>query len=156
MTPPGPPPPVAAILAACPDPVRSRLEALRDLIYAAAGATGTGPLTETLKWGQPAYLGRKSDGTTIRLGWSPKTPDHVALHVHCQTDLVDRWRLQFAGEFGFEGNRTVRIPVKGAFSEAAVQQMAAMALTYHRDKRQGGRAAPDRGIFDQKEARGRT
>ena len=106
---------------------------MRALIFAAADATGTAPLTETLKWGQPAYLPAKKDGTTIRLGISAGTP---SLFVHCQTDLVDRYRTLFPTEFTYSGTRAVHVPETGPFEEAAFQQIAAMALTYHRDKRQ--------------------
>ena len=63
-------------------PHSNRLHEMRALIFAAAEATGTAPLTETLKWGQPAYLPAKRAGTTIRLGVEG---GHPALFVHCQT-----------------------------------------------------------------------
>ena len=128
------PPQVAAVFDAMPEPKGARLREIRDLIFAAAEATGTAPLTETLKWGQPAYLPPRKDGTTIRLGWKPATPDCCGLYVHCQTGLVDRYRQLYPDEFAYEGTRAVLIPVKGRFAEPALQQIAAMALTYHRDK----------------------
>lgn len=50
-----------------PQSVRPVMLRLRDLIYEVARATeGVGDLTETLKWGEPAYLTEKSkSGTTI-------------------------------------------------------------------------------------------
>ena len=126
---------VAAVFSAWPPPVAERLRVLRAQIFAAAEATQTGPLTETLKWGQPAYLTEATkSGTTIRLGWSAARPEVCALYVHCQTALLDRYRARFPQEVGYDGNRAVLIPVAGPYAEAAVQQMAAMALTYHRDK----------------------
>ena len=48
---------VAAAFAAFPEHVRARLLEARDLIFAtAASMEGVGPLKETLKWGEPAYL----------------------------------------------------------------------------------------------------
>lgn len=120
------------ISAALPVAHRDRLLAMRDLIYAAATATDTLPLTETLKWGQPAFLPAKRAGTTLRLGVEA---EHPALFVHCQTDLVSRYRVVFPEEFTYSGNRAVLLPATGPFREAAFQQIAAMALTYHRDKR---------------------
>jgi len=127
-----PDPPVAAALNAVPAPARARLLEIRALIFAAAEATGTAPLTETLKWGQPSYLPPRKQGTTIRLG----APDAetCALYVHCQTTLVDSYRNQFPTEFRYETNRAVLIPATGPYAQAALQQIAAMALTYHRDK----------------------
>ncbi len=47
--------------------VRSRMLKLRALIFAVAKETdGVGPLEETLKWREPAYLTSKSkSGTTL-------------------------------------------------------------------------------------------
>ncbi|MBY4891408.1 DUF1801 domain-containing protein [Rhodobacteraceae bacterium N5(2021)] len=123
-----PPPDVAAALAALP----SRVMDLRALIFAAANATGTAPLTETLKWGQPAYLPAKRAGTTLRLGVDAGQP---TLFVPCSTNLLDRFRDAFPTEFTYSGARAVHLPAQGPFPQAAFQQIAAMALTYHRDKR---------------------
>ncbi len=112
---------------------------IRALILAAADATQTAPIVETLKWGEPAYLPPRKMGTTIRLAWSAKHRDHCGLYVHCQTDLISRCRTLFPEEFGYLDNRAVLIPVTGPIPEAAVQQIAGMALTYHRDKRSAGR-----------------
>lgn len=125
---PTPPPAVAAALAALPP----RLMDLRALIFAAAEATDTGPLTETLKWGQPAYLPAKKAGTTLRLGEDAGQP---TLFVPCSTNLLDRYRDAFPSEFTYSGARAVHLPAQGPFPEAAFQQIASMALTYHRDKR---------------------
>lgn len=105
---------------------------MRALIFAAAEATGTLPLTETLKWGQPAYLPARKAGTTLRLGMDAGQP---ALFVSCQTNLLDRYREAYASEFTYSGARAVHVPENGPFNDAAFQQIAAMALTYHRDKR---------------------
>jgi hypothetical protein len=61
---------VAAILATYPDDVRSRVMAVRALIFdTAERIPAIGPLTETLRWGQPSYLTTAPrTGTTIRLG----------------------------------------------------------------------------------------
>lgn len=68
---------VAVAFAAFPDPVRVQLLEVRRLIFATAAETsGVGPLTETLKWGEPAYLTEATvSGSTIRLG-PLKSPGH--------------------------------------------------------------------------------
>ena len=89
-----------AVFDAFPDEARNRLTEMRDLILRAGQATGVGDLEETLKWGQPAFLPKKKRvGATIRLGWSASDPDHCVLYVHCQTDLVGRYRQIFPREF---------------------------------------------------------
>ncbi|MEH2493651.1 hypothetical protein V1294_000130 [Bradyrhizobium sp. AZCC 1678] len=54
-------PAVDAIFSAYPNPVKSKLLALRRLIFDTADTTeGVGALEETLKWGQPSYLTTES------------------------------------------------------------------------------------------------
>lgn len=122
------PPNVATVLKS----LHPRLLELRAHIFAAAQATGTMPLTETLKWGQPAYLPDKKAGTTLRLGEDAGRP---TLFVPCSTNLLDRYRDAFPSEFTYSGARAVHVPATGPYADAAFQQLAAMALTYHRDKR---------------------
>ena len=55
MSAPAPPPFVAAAVDAFPAAVRRRLLQVRRLIFETSAALdGVGPLTETLKWGEPA------------------------------------------------------------------------------------------------------
>ena len=127
---------IAAIFEAVPGAARARLIAVRGLIFQAAKVAEVGPLEETLKWGEPAYLPQKPRvGTTIRLGGSAKRPDEVSLYVPCQTTLVDLYRDRFPDDFRYDGNRAVHLPAQGAFSEAALEQVIILALTYHRAKR---------------------
>ncbi len=125
---------VAAVLAGFPSDARARLLSLRRLIYETAGAiAAVGPLTETLKWGEPAYLTEASkSGSTIRLGWKRAAPDQVALYFNCNTTLVESFRMQFADELAFEGNRAVLIAIAGPLPERALASCVAAALTYHR------------------------
>ncbi|MDE9480186.1 DUF1801 domain-containing protein, partial [Xenorhabdus bovienii] len=52
-----------------PEQYQKILLTLRTLIFDTASKTaGVGPITETLKWGQPSYLTLETgSGTTIRL-----------------------------------------------------------------------------------------
>jgi len=130
-----PPPDVKAVYQSFPPAARKRLLAVRRLIFAAAAARDAGPLTETLKWGEPAYLTEQSkSGSTIRLGWKPKAPDQVALYFNCQTTLVDGFRTLYP-ELRFEGNRALLLDLSEPLPEAAVAHCVEQALTYHRDKR---------------------
>ena len=131
-----PPGPVADVFAALPDASRARLLEMRALILEAEADTGTGPLTETLKWGEPSYLTEATKaGSTIRITWKPKDPENCGLYLNCQTDLVDRCRERFTDAFCYVGDRAVIVPVSGDFDRDALRAIAAMALTYHRDKR---------------------
>ncbi len=129
-----PPDHVAAAFAAFPEGAGARLSEIRELIFDVAQAEKVGPLTETLKWGQPSYLTEATkSGTTIRLGQADD--DRVALYVHCQTTLVDQYRERYADALSFDGNRAVLIPIKGPLPADALAGAITLALTYHRAKR---------------------
>ena len=109
---------------------------LRHLIYDTAAATeGVGPLTETLKWSEPAYLTALSkSGSTIRVAWKRSAPDRYAMYFNCKTSLVDDFRTLFAEEFNFEGYRAIVFGLSGEVQQKPLAACIAMALTYHRKK----------------------
>lgn len=124
-------PDVAEVFDAYPDRARAKLLQLRELIFETARATqGVGTLQETLKWGQPAYVTPSRSGTTIRI--DSKSPQHYAMYVHCQTDLVDRFRARYADTLQCVGNREVALDARRALPKAPLRDCIAMALTYHR------------------------
>ena len=101
----------------------------------AAETEGVGPLTEMLKWGEPAYLTEASrSGTTIRLGVSKSAPDQCAVFVNCQTTLIDSFRAHFADGFAFEGQRALLLPATGDFRREPLALCLRTAMTYHRQK----------------------
>ena len=130
-----PPQDVAAALDLCPVAAHAHLYELRTLILSvAAGLPEVGPITETLKWGQPSYLTSKTkSGTTIRLGWSD-TGGSISLFVHCQTSLVGEWRERYSDQLTFVGNREISIPTRSPLPQDALKHCVAMALTYHSRK----------------------
>ena len=140
------PAPVAQALARYPEPVRARLRQIRDLIFVVAAETeGVGPLTETLKWGEPAYLTAASrSGTTIRLGTTRAAPESCAVLFNCKTTLVETFRTHFADDFAFEGNRALAVPISGPLPCEPLILCLRAALTYHQGKRAGTRGAPTR------------
>ena len=123
-------PDVKAVLDGYPAAARSRLTALRTLILdVAASIDGVGPLEETLKWSEPAYLTPKSrSGTTLRMAWKGQHPDHVSLFVNCQTSLIDTYRSLFP-ELDCHGNREVRLPLMDPLPDC-LRECIALALTY--------------------------
>lgn len=129
-----PPKDVAAAFDAMHGSHRTTLLAVRKLILAVAEEVEAGSLTETLKWGEPAYLTEASkSGTTIRLGISKKSPDHAAMFVHCQTTLVSEFRETLVDPaITFEDNRAVLFAVEAPLPKAALQHCIAQALTYKR------------------------
>ena len=127
---------VEAVFRSYPPMVRAKVRQLRDLIFGtAASIDAVGPLTETLKWGEPAYLTEKSrSGSTIRIGWKAASPNRYALYFNCQTDLVDTFRTLFP-ELRFEGSRAVIFDVDEPLPADCVSRCIELALTYHIAKR---------------------
>lgn len=136
-------PPVPALVAEAlsryREPVRARLLELREMVFAVAAETeGVGPLTETLKWGEAAYLTEASkSGTTIRLGTIKSAPEECAVLFNCKTTLVETFRTHFADTFAFEGNRALVVSTPGALPREPLMLCLRAALTYHRQKRAG-------------------
>lgn len=127
------PPDVQAAFDAFPPEVRHRLAEIRAMIFAVAGDDPrVGPVSETLKWGEPAYLTDKSKtGSTIRLGWPQRVAGHAAIYFICHTTLVDSFRERFGDMFLYETNRAVLLPVAGDIPREPLAFMLSMALTYH-------------------------
>lgn len=131
------PPEVRAAYERFAAPVRERLLAVRRLIFRTAAETaGVGPLTETLKWGEPAYLTEATrSGSTIRLGRPKLAPARCAVFFNCNTGLVDGFRTRFPDAFRYEKNRAILLEETGPLPETPLAICLAAALTYHRDKR---------------------
>jgi len=132
---------VAATFASYPLAVSSQLAEVRRLIFAvAAEAEGVGPLTETLKWGEPAYLTeRTKSGSTIRLGPVAGLSDRCAVLFNCNTTLVEDFRAQFADALAFSGNRAIVLRTDTTLPDDPLRSCIRMALTYHRARKQRAR-----------------
>lgn len=125
-------PNVERAFSAFPDEVKNGLLHLRALILDVAGRTeGVGPLEETLKWGQPAYLTPETKlGTTIRLG-CPKAGG-FAIYVHCQTSIVSDFKALFPDDFDYEGHRAIHFATTEVLPTEKLELFITSALTYHR------------------------
>ena len=125
---------VAAAFSAFPAGVRARLLEVRDLIFETAAAIeNVGPLKETLKWGEPAYLTEATgSGSTIRLGWLRSSERACAVLFNCRTTLIDDFRSQFPDVFAYEKNRAILLDARELLPEAPLRSCLGMALTYHR------------------------
>ncbi|MCG2670797.1 DUF1801 domain-containing protein [Bradyrhizobium sp. GCM10023182] len=135
MTAPSLPREVISAFGALPAPIGKRLFQVRDLIFAIAAADdNVGRLTETLKWGEPAYLTDETgSGSTIRLG-RLKDSDHAAILFNCKTTLVDTFRERFPDQFEYRQTRALLLPVAGKLPKQALSVCLSLALTYHLDR----------------------
>ncbi|RED53847.1 DUF1801 domain-containing protein [Aestuariispira insulae] len=113
---------------------------LRALIYqVAAGIPEVGPLTETLKWGEPSYLTEESgSGTTIRINRDKKREGGLGLYVNCQTSLLGEFRALYGDQLAFDGNRAILLDCRDRLAEEELRHCIALALTYHRRRKTGG------------------
>ncbi len=136
-------PAVATVFASYPAHIRPKMAALRKLIFETAAATdGVGPITETLKWGEPAYLTSASkSGSTIRIGWKKSAPRRYAIYFQCQTNLVETFRSLFPDALRFERDRAIVFDASDAVPADALAICIAAALTYHRNKKSAPRVA---------------
>jgi len=126
-------PQIQTVFDGLPDEIRSALFNLRKLILDTASENpAIGPLEETLKWGEPAYLpSATKSGTTIRINRHKGADNQYALYVNCRTDLVGRWRELYGDIFRFEDNRAIIFNVDEELPAQPVKHCIAMALTYH-------------------------
>jgi hypothetical protein len=132
---------VAAVFKACPPSLRARLMALRELVFDTAAKTaGVGPLSETLKWGQPSYLTAESgSGTTVRIDRLKGLDDGYAIYFHCQSGLVETFRTIYPDTFAYEGKRAIVLAAKDRVPTRALGHCIALALTHHLRKKSGSR-----------------
>jgi hypothetical protein len=122
------PPDVRAAFDAVPVPARTGMLALRRLILdVAADTPEAGPVTEVLRWGQPAYLAPK--GSTVRVG-VPKGAC-FALFVHCRTSLIPEFRLGPGTGLRYEGTRAVLFDDVRELAAAPLRPLIRRALLYH-------------------------
>jgi len=130
-------PDIAAKFKACPAVARQALMSIRDWIFElAAEIDGVGQITESLKWGEPAWRPKSGSGITIRADWKSKTPDQVMIFFDCKTDLIDRTRSLLSADLATEGNRAIILPLDRPLPEPAIKTALGWALTYHRDRKQ--------------------
>ncbi len=123
-------PRVADKFAAYPPVVRGKLNNLRTLIMETAREDDRiQTIQETLKWGEPSYLTK--NGSTLRIDWKAKAPDHYAVYFKCTSKLVPTIKRVFGDKFRYEKDRAIEI---GLTDELPVKELKAcirMALNYH-------------------------
>lgn len=116
-----------------PDAVRSKMLALRELVIETAKETeGMVKLEETLKWGEPSYLTKI--GSTIRMDWKSKSPDHYAMYFQCTSRLVETFKSIFKNTFHFEGKRGIKFQLNDEIPSEELKYCIKAALTYHKVK----------------------
>ncbi len=111
---------------------RQKFNEIRELVYQVGAENDLGPIDETLKWGQPAYLCKS--GSTIRVDWRAERPEHIELLFNCKSILVETFREVFGDELIYQGNRIVLVLVSEPLPKA-LSNCIYMALNYHKLKK---------------------
>ena len=127
---------VQSVFKAYPPALRTKLMALRELVFdTAAGTEGVGPLTETLKWGQPSYLTEETgSGTTVRID-RLKAADGYAVYFHCQSGLLGQFRELYPETFRYEGKRAIVFAAGDRIPARELRHCLALAFTHHSRKK---------------------
>jgi hypothetical protein len=129
------PAPIRSATADYPKAAQAVFAEIRSMIFEEAGRLNAGPLEETLKWGEPAYLTSVSkSGSTIRMAWKPSDPDNCNIYLNCNTDLVARITTEFPDVFRTTGARCIHIGLGDDIPDLPLRGALSRALTYHRDK----------------------
>ncbi|MCI5072009.1 DUF1801 domain-containing protein [bacterium] len=120
-----------------PEPWRSKLLKLRELIFATAEKNQhIDGLIESLKWGEPSYTPRqKNIGTSLRLSWSKKKPHQYGIYVPCQSNLIAQYQLMFGETLNYEGKRGLIFYEKDRLPKKTIEACIHMALNYHLNKK---------------------
>jgi uncharacterized protein YdhG (YjbR/CyaY superfamily) len=126
-------PDVAAKFASYPEVASKKLTDLRELIMEVADQLDhVKEMEECLKWGEPSYLVKQ--GSTLRIDWKPRAPDHYAMYFKCTSKLVPTIREIHGDTFTYETNRALRFKLDEPIPKDPLKECIAMALSYHRLK----------------------
>ena len=123
-------PNVAQVFDSYPEPMRTKMLRLRQIVFEAAAETeDVAAVEETLKWGEPSYLTKS--GSTIRMDWKRKSPHQYALYFNCNTSLVDTFKALYRGFLTFEGNRAIVFRETDELPVDTLKHCVSLALRYH-------------------------
>lgn len=115
-----------------PDSVKVRMIELRRFILSLIEREELGPVEETLKWGEPSYL--VETGSSVRIDWKMKTPNHFYVYFHCQTQLIETFRELHSDRLTFQGNRAIVLDIEQPLPTAELEQSLLMAFQYKKLK----------------------
>jgi len=114
-----------------PPAIRKELLALRKTILEVANKDKEIDfIQEALKWGEPSFL-TKSSGSTLRIDWKQKSPDHISIFVNCRTQLISIFKKLYPNDFDYIGNRELRLPLHGKYSKTKLKKCIESILKYN-------------------------
>ena len=93
-----------------------------------------GQIEECLKWGEPSYVTHSpKSGTTLRLSQLKSNPAEFCLLVHCQTTLIEEFRVAYP-DLKYNKNRAVLFDSREPIQTDVIKQFIYLALSYHSRK----------------------
>lgn len=129
------PPAVQAVYDGCTSPVRQGLAQLRHLVFAQAERMPhIGPLTEALRWGEPAFLTPQT-GAACSLRIGPVRAGGFGLFVHCKSGLIEGFRAGPGAGLRFSGTRAVLFDSVADIDPAQISLLIGQALGFHLAKK---------------------
>jgi hypothetical protein len=128
-------PEVENIFLAYPEPLRSSLLEIREMIFAQAVLLNI-PITETIRWWQASYIPvAKNTGTTIRIDTFGDT--QVAIFFNCKTSIVQDIKNRFADQIQYSKNRAIVFNAEQALPTEIIKYAIQAGLTYFKQKKTG-------------------
>lgn len=116
-----------------PDFVRDKMQFLRELVLKTAQEIPeVTNLEETLKWGEPSFLNK--NGSTLRMDWKEKTPNHYQMYFKCTSRLVETFKLVFGDLFEYEKNRAIIFQLDQEIPVTELKKCIKATLVYHKVK----------------------
>ena len=116
-----------------PDFVRDKMQFLRELVLETAQEIPeVTNLEETLKWGEPSFLNK--NGSTLRMDWKEKIPNHYQMYFNCTSRLVETFKLVFGDLFEYEKNRAIIFQLDQEIPVTEWKKCIKATLVYHKVK----------------------
>ena len=109
------------VFQAYPVRVSPKILALRELIFSTPVSTEVVGEIEEARQHDPHPLKNSN-------------PSQYAMYFHCQTNLVETFRVTFPKEFRFEGKRAIVFKESEPMPTGSLAFCIAVALSYHRTK----------------------
>ena len=131
-------PDVEATVATWPKAAQTKFAEIRRRIRLEAAQTPeVGPLTETIKWGEPSWLTEATkSGTTIRVAWKPARADKIGVFVSCQTSIIETLREVYGDTLSYDGARGLLISLEAPVPENGLTHLIRLAQSYHINRKE--------------------
>lgn len=123
---------IASVFEEYPKLYQKPLLTIRELIFDTAdGLKSVEGIEESLKWNQPSYATKGSkSGSPIRI--DRFGAEKIAVFFHCQTTLVEEFRVLFSDVFEFSKNRAIVLEPEKELPINELIFCIEQALTYHK------------------------